>query len=96
MNEDDLEILLSSGGHLINDLTAIVILIGVPWLILHYLFKFRSGRQLNAEDAAAFARLSQTAERMERRMVMLEPILDAEAPNWRQTSDLGVHYREQV
>jgi len=59
------------------------------WIVLHYLSKMRGSRQLNAQDAAAFEQLSQTAARMEQRMATLERILDSEVPNWRQTADLG-------
>lgn len=97
MNSDDLmALLLSSSDRLINGLTAIVIFVGLPWLILHYIATFRGSRQLSAQDAEAFERLSQTAARMEQRMVTLERILDAEVPNWRHTADLGVRDHETI
>jgi phage shock protein B len=71
-----------------DNLTALLgcfIVICVPvWLGLHYTSKARTTRHLNAQDAEAFENLSQTAARMEQRMIKLERILDAEVPNWRQ------------
>lgn len=71
-----------------DNLTAILIcfiVICVPlWLALHYFSKTRATRHLNAQDAEAFETLSQTASRMEQRMLNLERLLDAEIPNWRQ------------
>ncbi len=75
-----------------DDLTAVLIvfagifgLVAPVWLGLNYLSKTRSTRHLNAQDAEVFESLSQSAARMEQRMLNLERILDAEAPNWRQT-----------
>ena len=71
-----------------DNLTALLgcfIIICVPvWLTLHYLSRTRATRHLNAQDAEAFETLSQTAARMEQRMMNLERLLDAEVPNWRQ------------
>jgi phage shock protein B len=66
------------------------------WICLHYIAKMRGSRQLNAQDASAFEALSQTAARMESRILQLERILDAEVPGWRQTSAPGVRDHEQI
>lgn len=66
------------------------------WISLHYFAKIRGTRQLNAQDASAFERLSQTAARMESRMAQLERILDAEVPGWRQSADFGVRDHEPI
>jgi len=94
--EDDLAVMLPAVIHVINGLTAIVIFVGLPWLILHYVAKLRGNRQLNAQDAAAFERLNQTAMRMEQRMITLEKILDAEVPDWRQSDDIGARFHETI
>jgi phage shock protein B len=68
---------------------AFFVVVAPVWIVFHYLAKFRAGRQLSAQDAAAFEQLSQTAARMESRMAMLERILDAEVPGWRQSATMG-------
>jgi phage shock protein B len=70
-----------------DNLTAVLIVgmsvIGPIWVTLHYVYKFKMGRQMNGRDVAAFEALSDTAARMEARMAMLEQILDDQAPGWR-------------
>ena len=92
MSDNLTAIFMSSSDQIINGLIAIVIFIGLPWLILHYVAKFRGDRQLHGQEAQAFEQLSRTAARMEQRMVMLERILDAEVPAWRQTNGIGTHH----
>jgi phage shock protein B len=66
------------------------------WIVLHYISKMRGGRKLDARDAKALEELNRTAARMEQRMLMLERILDAEVPNWRQSTDLGARSHETI
>ncbi len=70
-----------------DNLTAVIIvaivILGPVWLTFQFVGKGRAARQLNAQDAAAFEQLSQTAARMEQRIATLERILDAEVPAWR-------------
>jgi phage shock protein B len=73
-----------------DNLTAIIIVfmcvLGPVWITFHYVGKGRTARQLNAQDAAAFEQLAQTAARMESRMATLERILDSEVPGWRNNA----------
>ncbi len=96
MSDNLTAIFLSSSNHLINGLVAIAIFVGLPWLILHYIAKFRGNRQLSAQDAEAFEHLGQKAMRMEQRMLALERILDAELPDWRQTHGIGARSHETI
>jgi len=83
-----------------DNITAIFIafvVVCVPvWIVLHYVSKMRGGRQLDAQDARALEELNRTAARMEQRMAMLERILDAEVPNWRQSNDFGARKHETI
>lgn len=53
------------------------------WIIFHYITQWRSSKSLSREDEALLAELWTSAEKMEERIVTLERILDAEAPDWR-------------
>lgn len=75
---------------------AIAVVLGPIWIVLHYGTKRRTAQQMNAQDAAAFAQLTQTASRMEMRIATLERILDTEAPNWRQTAQMGAPYERPL
>jgi phage shock protein B len=56
------------------------------WLVLHYVTRWRSSRTLSREDERMLVDLWESAKRMEHRIVTLEKILDAEAPQWRRTA----------
>jgi len=72
---------------MMDDLTAIIIvgmvILGPIWLTFQFLARSRRAGALSAQDAATIEQLTQTAIRMESRMVALERILDAEVPAWR-------------
>lgn len=83
-----------------DNLTAVIIvmvvILGPVWITFHYGTKRKAVQQMNAQDAAAFAQLTQTASRMEQRIATLERILDTEAPNWRQTAQMGAPYERPL
>ncbi|MSP66661.1 MAG: envelope stress response membrane protein PspB [Alphaproteobacteria bacterium] len=54
------------------------------WIVAHYVTRWRMAKSLTSEDERLFAELSQSADRMERRLNNLERILDADSPDWRQ------------
>ena len=59
------------------------IFIGLPWLILHYITKWKTGGTLTREDENLLDELYDTARRLEDRMVTIERIMAAENPNWK-------------
>ena len=54
------------------------------WIIAHYVTRWRTGKALSSDEERLIAELWQTTDKMEQRIVTLERILDAEAPNWRR------------
>jgi phage shock protein B len=70
-------------------LVILIIFTGPTWIVFHYLSKARSGRRLNADDAALLDQMSATAQRLEQRVAVLERILDTETPAWRGNYDGG-------
>jgi phage shock protein B len=57
--------------------------IGLPWLIFHYVTKWKQGKSLTTEDENLLDDLHATARRLEDRLVTIERIMTAENPNWK-------------
>lgn len=67
--------------------TAIVaIFIGLPWLIFHYVTKWKTQGSLTREDENLLDELHELARRLDERIVTIERIMTAENPNWRQVA----------
>jgi phage shock protein B len=60
------------------------IVIGLPWLIFHYVTKWKSQATLTGEDEKLLDELHDLARRLEDRMVTIERIMAADNPGWRQ------------
>jgi len=70
-------------------LLALIVIVVPTWIVFHYAFKARSGRRLNADDAALLDQMNATAQRLEQRVAILERILDTETPAWRGNYEGG-------
>ena len=65
-------------------LPIIFMVVVVPlWLVLHYLAKARTAKNLSKADEETLADLWALSEKLERRIESLETILDREACGWR-------------
>ncbi len=60
-----------------------VIFIGLPWLILHYVTKWKSTATLTREDENLLENVHDTARRLDERLATIERIMDADNPNWK-------------
>jgi phage shock protein B len=60
-----------------------LVLIGLPWLIFHYVTKWKSQAVLTGEDEKMLDELHDIARRLDERMCTVERIMTAENPNWR-------------
>ena len=60
-----------------------LVVVAPIWIVAHYLTRWRRSRKLSAEDERNLGELYETARKMEARVVVLERVLDAEAPGWR-------------
>jgi phage shock protein B len=71
--------------HMVTFLLGIIFLVVVApiWIVAHYLTRWRRSRKLSAEDERSLGELYEAARKMEARVVVLERVLDAEAPGWR-------------
>ena len=65
-------------------LLAAMILIGLPWLIFHYVTKWKTAATLTREDENLLDQLNETARRLDDRLDTIERIMTADNPNWKQ------------
>lgn len=71
-----------------EDIIAIVLgisapVIGLPWLILHYVTKWKQAKTLTGEDESLLDELHYTARRLEDRLMTIERIVAADNPEFR-------------
>jgi phage shock protein B len=63
-----------------------VLFIGFPWLIFHYLTKWKTAKTLTGSDEKLLDELHDAARRLDDRLNTIERIMTAENPNWRQNA----------
>ena len=61
-----------------------ILFIGLPWLIFHYITKWKSQAVLTGDDERMLDELHDIARRLDERLCTVERIMTAENPNWRQ------------
>ena len=59
------------------------IFIGLPWLILHYVTKWKTSTTLTREDENLLEDVHDTARRLDERLATIERIMTADNPNWK-------------
>ena len=59
------------------------IFLGLPWLILHYITKWKQAKTLTGEDEQLLDELYDTARRLESRLHTVERIISADHPDFR-------------
>src|SRR3982751_4885149 len=60
-----------------------VIIIGLPWLIFHYVTKWKTAKTITTQDEDLLDELYELARRLDDRMNSVERIVQADNPNWR-------------
>lgn len=65
-------------------ITLSVLFIGLPWLIMHYITRWKTAATLTGSDEKLLDELHDMARRLEDRLCSIERIMTAENPNWRQ------------
>ncbi len=77
-----------------------ILFIGLPWIIFHYITKWKSQATLTAEDENLLDELHELARRLDDRMCSIERIMTAENPNWRaltcDPADTGIEDQIQA
>ena len=61
-----------------------ILFIGLPWLIFHYITKWKQAATLTQSDEKLLDELHDAARRLDDRLCIIERIMTAENPNWRQ------------
>ncbi len=72
------------GEFLIPIFVVAVLFIGLPWIIFHYITKWKTAATLTTEDENLLDELHDLARRLDERMCTIERIVQADNPNWRQ------------
>jgi len=60
-----------------------MLFIGLPWLILHYLTRWKSGRGISQQDEELLDDLHEMARRLDGRLDSIERIIAADDPDWK-------------
>lgn len=73
-----------------------MLFIGLPWMVLHYLTKWKSGRGISQQDEVLLDDLHEMARRLDSRLDSIERIIAAEDPQWKdgRIADLSVRRHE--
>ncbi|MBA3676186.1 MAG: envelope stress response membrane protein PspB [Sphingosinicella sp.] len=68
--------------------------VALPWIIFHYITKWKSQATLTKEDENLLDELHELARRLDDRMCSIERIMTVENPNWRaiacDPADIGI------
>jgi phage shock protein B len=70
-------------GILVGALAIVVLFIGLPWLVFHYITRWKTAATLTNEDEKLMEELYDLARRLDDRMCSIERIMTVENPNWR-------------
>ena len=63
-----------------------VLFLALPWLIFHYVTKWKTAATITTEDEDLLDELHDLARRLDERMCTIERIVQAENPNWRSVA----------
>ena len=62
-----------------------LLFIGLPWMILHYLTRWKSNAGISREDEVLLDDLHEMARRLDERLVSIERIIAADDPGWKDS-----------
>ena len=71
-------------GILTGGLAIVILFLGLPWLIFHYITKWKTAATLTSGDEKLLDELHDAARRLDDRLCTIERIMTAENPDWRQ------------
>jgi phage shock protein B len=64
----------------------VTLFIGLPWLVFHYITRWKTAATLSGGDEKLLDELHDAARRLDDRLNTIERIMTAENPNWRQNA----------
>jgi phage shock protein B len=71
-------------GYIVGGLAIVSIFVGLPWLIFHYVTKWKQAATLTGSDEKLLDELHDVSRRLDDRLCTIERIMTAENPDWRQ------------
>lgn len=63
-----------------------MLFIGLPWLLLHYVTRWKTQGSLTKEDENMLDELYELARRLDERVCTVERVMSADNPDWRKMS----------
>jgi phage shock protein B len=72
------------------------VFIGLPWIIFHYITKWKQAATLTSGDEKLLEELYDAARRLDDRLCTIERIMTAENPDWRQQCLPGRDDRQRL
>ena len=63
-------------------LALIAIMVGLPWLVLHYITKWKTAATITSDDEVLLDELYQLARRLDERMDTVERLVAADNPDY--------------
>jgi phage shock protein B len=72
-------------------LAIVAIFVGLPWLILHYITKWKTAATLTSDDEALLDELYQLARRLDERMETVERLVAADHAEFKPGRILSEH-----
>ncbi len=61
-----------------------ILFVALPWLVFHYITKWKTAKTLTGADEQLLDDLHDAARRLDDRLCSIERIMTAENPEWRQ------------
>ena len=61
-----------------------ILFIGLPWILFHYITKWKQTATITGADEKLLDELYDLARRLDDRLCSIERIMTAENPNWKQ------------
>ena len=81
---------------LIPVIAIVTLFIGLPWLVFHYITRWKTAATLSGSDEKLLDELHDAARRLDDRLNTIERIMTAENPNWRQQCLPGRDDRQRL
>ena len=75
---------MDDGSFFIGMVAVVSIFIGLPWLVFHYITRWKTAARLTGSDEKLLDDLYDAARRLDDRLCSIERIMTAENPAWRQ------------
>ena len=71
--------------YLMGVISVVTLFIALPWLVFHYITKWKTASRLTGSDEKLLDDLYDSARRLDDRLCSIERIMTAENPAWRQS-----------